>query len=101
MYTHDQVIITVSDDTGLCSWVYVVGHACLIVCQVISAPTLMAVMVAVLSQRVEVPEGDGRMPSRVSWVMPPTWFNHRAMRSIRRVIYEMVINFLSKQSPLP
>jgi hypothetical protein len=27
----------VSDETGLCSWIYAVGHACLIVCQVMSA----------------------------------------------------------------
>jgi hypothetical protein len=40
-------------------------------------------------------------PSRVSLTMPPTRFNHRAVRLIPRVIYEMVINFLGKRSPSP
>jgi hypothetical protein len=33
-------------ETGLYSWVYAVGHACLIICQVMSALTFMAVMLA-------------------------------------------------------
>jgi hypothetical protein len=40
-------------------------------------------------------------PSRVSLTMLPTRFNHRAVRLIPRVIYEMVINFLGKRSPSP
>jgi hypothetical protein len=56
----------VGDQTGLCSWVYAVRHACLIVCQVINAPTFMTVMLAVLSQRVEVPKGDDWMPGSLS-----------------------------------
>jgi hypothetical protein len=51
---------------GLCSWVYVVGHACLIVCQVMSAPTFVVVMLAVLSQRAEVSERDGWMPGSLT-----------------------------------
>jgi hypothetical protein len=39
----------VGDEMGLCSWVYVVRHACLIVCQVMNAPTFMAAMLDVLS----------------------------------------------------
>jgi hypothetical protein len=54
------------DETCLCSWVYAICHACLIVCLVMSAPTFMAVMLAVLSQRVELPEGDGRMLGSLS-----------------------------------
>jgi hypothetical protein len=34
-------------------------HACLIVCRVMSAHTFMAAMLAMLSQRAEVPDGDG------------------------------------------
>jgi hypothetical protein len=40
-------------------------------------------------------------PSRVGLAIPPTRFNRRAVRSIRRIIYEMVINFLGKWSPSP
>jgi hypothetical protein len=39
-------------------------------------------------------------PSRVGLAIPPTRFNRRAVRSIQRVIYEMIINFLDKRSPL-
>jgi hypothetical protein len=49
LHTHDQVIITVGDEMSLCSWVYVVGHACLIVCQVMSAPTFVAAMLVMPS----------------------------------------------------
>jgi hypothetical protein len=51
---------------GLHTWVYAVRHACLIVCEVTSAPTFIAVMMAILSQRVEVPEGDGWIPGSLS-----------------------------------
>jgi hypothetical protein len=37
---------------------------------------------------------------QVSLVMPPTRFIHGAVRSIRQVFYEVVINFLGK-CPLP
>jgi hypothetical protein len=40
-------------------------------------------------------------PSWVDLVMPPTRFNHTAVRSIRQVTYEVVIIFLGKQSPSP
>jgi hypothetical protein len=66
MYTLDQVIIMVSDKTGLYPWVYGVGNACLIVCQVMNAPTFVATVLAVLSLGVEVPEGDGSMPESLS-----------------------------------
>jgi hypothetical protein len=56
----------VGDETGLYSFVYAVGYACLIVCQVMNAPTFMAVMLAMLSHGVEVPEGDGWMPESLS-----------------------------------
>jgi hypothetical protein len=56
----------VGDETGLCSWIYAVKHACLIVCQVMSAPTFVAAMLAMLSQRAEVPEGDDWMPGSLS-----------------------------------
>jgi hypothetical protein len=59
MYTLDWVIITVGNDIGLCSWVFAVGHACLIVYRVMGAPTIMTIMLVVLFQRAEVPEGDG------------------------------------------
>jgi hypothetical protein len=36
--TLHQVIIAVGDETCLCSWVYAVRHACLIICQVMNAP---------------------------------------------------------------
>jgi hypothetical protein len=58
----DRVIIVVSDEMGLCSWVYVVGHTCLIICQGMNAPTI----VAVISQGAEVPERDGWMPESLS-----------------------------------
>jgi hypothetical protein len=85
MYTLDRVIIVVGDETGLCSWVYVVEHACLIICQVVNAPTFVTAMLVMLSQGAEVPEGDGSSlnPSRVGLAMPPSWFNSRAVRSIR------------------
>jgi hypothetical protein len=56
----------VGDETGLGSWVYAVGHACLIVCQVMSAPTFVIMMLVVLSQRAEVPKGGGWMPGSLS-----------------------------------
>jgi hypothetical protein len=52
----------VGDEMGFYSWVYAIEHACLIICQVMNAPTFMVVMLAVLSQGLEVPEGDGWMP---------------------------------------
>jgi hypothetical protein len=51
---------------ALCSWVYAVGHASLIVCQVMRALTIVAAMLAMLSQRAEVPDGDGWMPGSLS-----------------------------------
>jgi hypothetical protein len=59
MYNLDRVIIVVGDDTCLCSWVYAIDHACLIVCQAMNAPTFVAAMLVVLSQGAEVPKGYG------------------------------------------
>jgi hypothetical protein len=56
----------VGDEMGLCSWIYAVEHACLIVCQVMSAPTFMAAMLVVLSKRAELPEGDSWMLENLS-----------------------------------
>jgi hypothetical protein len=46
-----------------------------------SAPTFMVAMLAMLSQRAEVPEGVARCldPSRVGLTMLPTRFNHRVV----------------------
>jgi hypothetical protein len=50
----------------LYSLVYAVGHASLIICQVMSALTFMATMLVVLSQRAEIPKGDSWMPESLS-----------------------------------
>jgi hypothetical protein len=66
-YILDRVIITVGDETGPCSSVYVAGHADLSVYQVISVLAFGAAVLAMLIQKVEAPEGgDGR--SGPSWV---------------------------------
>jgi hypothetical protein len=63
----------------------------------------MVAMLVVLSQRAEVPKGDGWMPGsllgRPHDAAYPVQLWSREIDS--RVIYEMVINFLGKWSPLP
>jgi hypothetical protein len=84
-------------------WVSALGHACLIVCQVMNAPPSWLRCWSCFPKERRYPRGMAGCPnpSCVGLAMPPTWFNRRAMRSIRRDIYEVVINFLGKHSLSP
>jgi hypothetical protein len=71
-YIPNRVIITVGDETGPCSRVYVVGYAGFSVYQAMSAPAFGATVLATLIQKVEASEGVAGHsgPSRVGSAVP-------------------------------